>query len=419
MSPRSRAQVHVLREERNRLKKANARAELANQAKSAFLANMSHEIRTPMNAILGYVELLQGTTSSQDDLDALAIIRRNGNHLLEIINSILDLSKIEADRVEVERLDVSLPQFVEDVIALMGTQASEKSLELRVRCEGRIPETIETDPTRLRQVLLNLLGNAIKFTPKGTVELLVGFDSKETGGELSLAVKDTGIGMTDEQIDRLFQPFTQADSSMARRFGGTGLGLTISLQLIQILGGDITVTSQEGSGSTFTVTIPIAHNGELTDWGSAQVQLNASRFCGAPEDQTIPGKILLAEDGLDNQRLLAFILRKAGAEVDIAENGRVALDMVASADQDGQPYCVILMDMQMPILDGYTAVTQLRCDGVTTPIIALTANAMDADRDRCLDAGCDDYASKPISPPSAGPIWFTITWPAGVATASL
>ncbi len=392
------SQVRALRAERNRLKSANERAEAASQAKSEFLANMSHEIRTPMNAILGYVDLLREKTSDADDLKAFDIIHGNGVHLLEIINDILDLSKIEADRMIIENSDCELPRLLQDVMALMTRQADEKSLEVRMIWDGKIPETIETDPTRLRQVLVNLLGNAIKFTTSGSVELRVGFEPGQAGGDLTLVVKDTGIGMTQEQVEHIFQPFTQAESSTQRRFGGTGLGLAISRRLTHLLSGEITVDSKCSAGSVFTVTLPVRWKGNLMALQTPPAVQEQKSDESQEATPTLPNRLLLAEDNPDNQRLFGFVLSEAGADLDIAENGQIAVEMVDAAKRNGKPYELILMDMQMPVLDGYNAVVQLRERGIETKIIALTANAMSVDRDKCITVGCDDYASKPISP---------------------
>ena len=381
---------------------ARAEAEAANRAKSEFLANMSHEIRTPMTAILGFADLLLDSAQTDiDRLECIRTIRTNGDHLMALINDILDLSKIEANRMTVEQVPCSPAVVVAEVASLLRSRAEAKGLSLDVECGPSLPEWIASDPTRIRQILLNLAGNAIKFTESGGVRIIAHYAAEglEGAGQLSIEVVDTGIGMTAEQIARVFQPFTQADSSMARRFGGTGLGLVISRRLARMLGGDISVSSTPGVGSTFTATIlaGLPDSTQLaqasSDLGTAPAQLAP----GAPHKNVrLDGvRILLAEDGPDNQRLISFHLRKAGAEVTVADNGRVAVEK-AMESLGRTPFDAILMDMQMPELDGYEATEYLRSHGYRLPIIALTAHAMTGDREKCLAAGCDDYTTKPI-----------------------
>jgi signal transduction histidine kinase len=377
-------------------------AELANLSKSQFLANTSHEIRTPMTAILGYAEMmLDPEQPAKERMNCAHTIRRNGEHLLQIINDILDISKIEAQKVSVEKIPCEVPQFVADVISLAKPWAAKKGLELEVTFDQQIPKTVQTDPLRARQVLLNLVSNAIKFTSKGKVGLAIRREITYFSHVMKFEVTDTGIGMTAEQQARLFQPFTQADASTTRRFGGTGLGLTISKRLAILLGGDITVTSENGVGSTFTFSFDGGprEGVELLENLTAD-QLAMASDADAVDDIKLTGRILLAEDGEDNQDLLSTHLRRAGAEVIIAANGRIAVDRVSETQQDDgsvEPFDLVLMDMQMPELDGYGATRKLRSAGVKIPIIALTANAMAEDRVKCLECGCTDYLSKPIS----------------------
>lgn len=370
------------------------RAEAANEAKSNFLANMSHEIRTPMTAIIGYADMmLEPDQTISDRQDCLQIVRRNARHLVDLINDILDISKIEAEKMTVERVKANFPQMVLDVVSLMRPRAAEKEIDLRMHFQGPTPEQILTDPTRCRQILMNLTANAIKFTERGMIELVIQCFPRPGSSLIQVAIRDTGIGMTPEQMGRLFQPFMQADDSMTRRFGGTGLGLVISQRLSRLLGGDISVNSAAGVGSTFTITID---GGPLDDVnmieGLTETMLMPTP---APAEQRVEirleGRVLLAEDGLDNQRLISAHLRRAGADVTIAENGRVAVDLVRKESFD-----VVVMDMQMPELDGYGAASELRRRGFTQPIIALTAHAMSEDRDKCIRAGCTDYLTKPI-----------------------
>jgi signal transduction histidine kinase/DNA-binding response OmpR family regulator len=394
------AQSRLLELANETIRGAKESAEAANVAKSQFLANMSHEIRTPLTAILGFAEnLLEPAQSDHDRRAAVKTILRNGEHLLEIINGILDLSKIEAGRLEVEWLPVSPVQLAADVVSIMRVRADAKNLPLQLKFEGPVPETIQSDPTRLRQILLNLVGNAIKFTTTGHVELTVGLIDNGTGGpHLAFRITDTGIGLTAEQCSRLFQPFTQADGSTTRKFGGTGLGLAISRPLARLLGGDVALSSVPGLGSVFTVTVdpgPL-ESVRLLDEPSEALAAEPEVAVADLTLVRVAARILLAEDSPDNQLLISNFLRKLGAFVEIASDGRQAVDRALSAEAEGAPFGLVLMDMQMPELDGYEATRELRRAGYAVPIIALTANAMGGDQQRCLEAGCSDYASKPI-----------------------
>ncbi len=384
-------------------------AESANQAKSRFLANMSHEIRTPMTAILGYADMLHESMADSPHMSLVDPICRNGKHLLSLINEILDLSKIEAGRFETERLDCDPTAVISEVANLMRPRAREKGIDFRVKYVTAIPQTIHTDPTRLRQILANLLSNAVKFTSQGEVRItvrLLGANRPEP--KIRFEVSDTGIGMTDAQLEGGFQAFRQADASTSRKYGGTGLGLAISDRLAGLLGGRLKATSAVGQGSCFSLTLPtgslegirmIDPNAEV---GHGEAAKDADKVVRAPV--RLDCRVLLAEDGLDNQRLVSLLLRKAGAEVTIAENGKEAFELATGAPEDGQPslplverpFDVILMDMQMPVMDGYEATRRLRQAGYCGPIIALTAHAMSHDRQKCIDAGCDDYLVKPI-----------------------
>jgi signal transduction histidine kinase/HPt (histidine-containing phosphotransfer) domain-containing protein len=368
-------------------------AEAANRAKSEFLANMSHELRTPMSAILGFADMMTHTDEhAPNHEECIQVIRRNSHHLLELINEILDLSKIEAGQMTVERIQCELPVILCDVATLMRSRAEDKSLKFYVTLKGKLPRYILTDPLRLRQILVNLLGNAIKFTADGSIEMVVSCEQAKQTSTLRIEVRDTGIGMTDEQLSRVFQPFAQGEESTTRKFGGTGLGLAISRRLARLLKGDVVVSSAVGVGSAFTVSIDsgsiidVEMVTELTDSAHATADSQTPTL-----ERPLNARILLAEDGRDNQRLLSTHLKMAGAEVIIAENGQLAVELSTTEHFD-----LILMDMQMPVMDGYSATAELRNRGVITPIIALTAYAMAEDRNKCLACGCTDYLSKPV-----------------------
>ncbi len=372
---------------------AREQAEAANRSKSEFLANMSHEIRTPMTAILGYVELLGQDLDEDEEREYIATIRRNGLYLLDIINDILDLSKIEAEKIELKIEPFSPISLIEDIRSIMEVRAAERAIEFEVDYISDVPEAIVTDPKRLKQILVNLVGNAIKFTERGSVKLSVGYD--EQNHRIRFQVVDTGIGMTEKQIERLFEPFTQIDSSVSRKYEGTGLGLAISLRLAQMMGGEITVESEEGVGSCFTAIIdpgnladaqlPLELNGHARDHHSTKTS-----------EVRLTCRVLVVDDRRDIRFLATRILRKAGAFVVEASDGQQAVDLVRGMLQNDDAVDVILLDMQMPKLDGYQTAGQLRRDGFQGPIIALTADAMQGDMDRCIECGCDDYLSKPI-----------------------
>ena len=395
--------VEKLESANQTLAEYNMLAESATRAKSEFLANMSHEIRTPMTAILGFAEMLLGEPSIDrappERVEAIRTIRRNGEYLLDLINDILDLSKIEAGRMEMERIDCPIIQLLSDVMSLMRVRADAKQLPVSIEYVSDIPELIRTDPLRLRQILINLVGNAIKFTETGAVRLVVQLVRSPRTPLLCVDVIDTGIGLTSEQQSRLFQPFSQADSSTTRKFGGTGLGLMISKRLAEMLGGDITVTSALGKGSCFRATFETGDLGGVKMIGAHCVSegvVQAMPANPAANPIELTGRILLAEDGPDNQRLISFILKKAGADVTVVANGQLACDEALAAMANGNPFDIILMDMQMPVLDGYDATRRLRSAGYTHPIVALTAHAMEGDDAKCLAAGCDKYLTKPI-----------------------
>jgi PAS domain S-box-containing protein len=387
-------------------------AETANMAKTEFLANMSHELRTPMTAILGYSDMLLEETQEPDSAEKVQIIKRNASHLLTIIDDILDLSKIESGRLTVSLQPCNPCRIAFDVIETMRINAEAKKLKLDFCSQRDIPEQIRSDPACLRQILVNLVGNAIKFTEGGSIRVVATMDNRDPQTpRLRIDVCDTGIGLSKEQCDIIFQPFYQVDNSSQRKFGGVGLGLAICKRLAHLLGGDVSVASELGRGSVFTLTIAAwpapapAAQAPATTVPAAQpddqVQKTATVAPAMPtpaerRTRKLDGRILLAEDGPDNQRLISTIFRKAGAEVVCVENGQVALERALADQAAGNPFDLIVMDMQMPVMDGYEAVEKLREAGYRLPIIALTAHAMKEDRAKCMAVGCEDYFTKPI-----------------------
>lgn len=395
------------------------RAEAAGRARSAFLASMSHELRTPLTSILGYAELLrEGAADAGTGAGAGAgrtsaeTILRNGRHLLSIIDDVLDLSRIEVGRLQTEPGPVETGGIIRDVLETLGPRAAEKGLGLEVELAGPLPRLVVTDAVRMRQVLLNIVGNAVKFTDAGEVRIRLGSPVDAAGvRRLRIAVRDTGPGIPPDVQQRLFQPFERADDAMNRRHGGAGLGLAISRRLARMLGGDVRVRSRTGRGSTFIVDVP---TGDPCGWTSepdvrsVAELLAAGRRSEVASGPAVPTaadtsagalrgrRILLAEDGPDNQRLIGHHLRQAGAIVDTAADGAEAVDMIRHALEASVRYDLVVMDMQMPVMDGYEATRTLRAAGCGLPILALTAHAMRGDRDRCLEAGCSDYATKPI-----------------------
>ena len=376
------------------LARARDAAQTSSRRKAEFLANMSHEIRTPMTAILGFSDLLataELTRSEQGEF--LQLIRSNGDALLRLINDILDLSRIEADHLHIQQQDCQLQPLLDDVLAAVKMLAAEKGIGLQLVCRLPLPDTIRTDPARLRQILVNLVSNAVKFTQQGEVHLQV--RTLAEGTRLQFVVKDTGIGIPADRLQELFQPFVQVDRSDTRRFGGSGLGLAISQRLAQALGGQIEVASELDQGSAFSLTIDsgLAAGVCLSPPPAAEREAGPA----VARVREFSGRVLLAEDSTDCQMVVRFLLKKRKLDVDLAADGQVACELAEQSRSEGRPYDLILMDMQMPRLNGFEATRWLRQQGWRGPIVALTAYAMAGDRERCLQAGCDDYLAKPIS----------------------
>ncbi|MBL8812561.1 MAG: response regulator [Planctomycetaceae bacterium] len=390
--------VTQLEKNKIELKIAKDAADAASKAKSDFLANMSHEIRNPMNAIVGFTDILRRGLEDTEEtrVTYLDTIHASGTHLVELINDILDFSKIEAGKLELEIRECSPFQIMMEVVNVLRMKAEQQSLYLEPVIEGTLPETIQTDSTRLRQVLMNLVGNAIKFTTEGGVRIVASTVNTDGRPQVRFEVRDTGIGLTPEQRGRLFQQFMQADSSVTRRFGGTGLGLAISKKLTELMGGEIGVDSTPGVGSTFHFSIS---TGDLTGVPMVNQKQAQERFRALARRQQTgikiwfkPARVLVTDDTPANRQLVGLVLRKAGLEVEEAEHGCIAVEKATSGNYD-----LLLMDMQMPIMDGFTATQTLRAQGLRTPIIAFTANVMEQDRLRCSEAGCSGFLTKPIN----------------------
>ncbi len=383
-----------------RLREALQQAEIATRSKNQFLANMSHELRTPLTAILGFSEMAlhDSDTDLQAQNEALQAIHSSGDHLLTLVNDILDLSKVETGILAIESIKLDPWKVITEILEILKNQAQKAGLQIAITCINEIPQTIVNDPIRLRQILMNVVGNAIKFTQVGRIQ--VNISCEKDSQTLRFDVIDTGIGLTSKQIEYIFTPFNQADPSMTREFGGTGLGLSISQKLARLMGGDITIDSTPNKGSTFSIFIgtgDLAHASWIQH-RDTNTTTHSPLTVKKKNTQSLEGfTILLAEDGLTNQKLITRILEKAGAQIHLAVNGHIAVNMVRQAAKAGQCFDLILMDIQMPEMDGHTATRTLREADFQLPIIALTAHSMVGDRDKCFEAGCDDYQTKPIN----------------------
>ena len=377
--------------EQARTQEEQAKAEADIAVKMQILANVAHEIRTPMTAILGYADMLAEPHHSPEfHKETAQIIRNNVLFLLQLVNDILDFSKMEAGKLTLNVRPIDLPTLFAEIDALFSLQSKKKQIDFAIQNMTPFPKTINTDPVRVKQILFNLIGNAIKFTDRGNVTLMVFWNAEKNA--IRFDVSDTGIGIPSDLIDAIFLPFDQGAASTTHKYGGTGLGLAITKQLTQMLGGELSVQSEAGTGSTFSVVLPISVSPETHLLDNIDVFVQKPQTT-TNETQPFKGlRILLAEDDQDICRLFTLILKKAGASVDVVNDGLAAFGVAAQNDF----YDIILMDMQMPEMDGYTATRKIRhCDGMT-PIIALTANTTQEERQKCLDAGCNDYASKPI-----------------------
>jgi signal transduction histidine kinase len=389
----SRVRVHIeLKQIQNQLVLAKDKAEMATNAKSIFLANMSHEIRTPMNGVVGMVEALKSTPLNEEQKEYLDIIDLSSENLLSVINDILDFSKVEAGQIEFENISFNLKDSIEEVIKMLTFKAGQKNLHLNYKFDKNIPEFLIGDPLRIKQVLINFINNAVKFTTEGEVSVdcqLV--STKDNIAEIKFMVSDTGIGISDKNKVKLFKSFSQADASTTRKYGGTGLGLAISKSLSKMMNGKIGVDSEEGKGSTFWFTAKLV----ITDEEHIK-----SDFDAETGDIPMSGlKVLVAEDNAINQRVARFNLEKLDIEVDIAENGEIAFELFKKNNYD-----IVFMDIQMPVMDGLNATRQIRKYELQTgrsskiPIIAMTANTLKGDKEDFMDAGLTDYIGKPFKP---------------------